>query len=1163
MDGSVSMFGLTCAVDDLQITYITANGDFFNPGNWQVDLAGLAVSADMAGVTIAGGLLKQTTPNGIEYLGMLLGRFGVYGLTIFGGYGEGIDGDQRFTAFFAVGAVNGPIGGPPAFFLTGIGGGFGINRRLVVPTDLSTFGNYPLIQALDIAAQPQEPMAQLRALGQYFPMRKGTFWFAAGLSFNSFALVDGIAVVAVQIGDGLDINLLGLARMALPRPQVALVSIEVALLVRFSSSEGVLWVQGQLTDNSWLLYPDIKLTGGFAFVTWFKGEHAGEFVFTLGGYHPDFHRDGYPVVPRLGLRWSIGSAIVIKAGSYFALTSEALMAGGDFEASARFGPAWAEVKFGAHGIVYFDPFHYHVNVYARIAAGVTIDTWLFGEITISISIGARIDVTGPDFHGRATFEVGPIELTVEFGGSDRAQKQPLAASAFIEKYLEAAEGGGARAHAVITSHGALPAKGEDATPDGSSARPFVVVVEFGLTFTSTVPAASVTRTNAAANATTQHPPSRSLGVAPMDASDLVPAITLEWQRGEAVQPFPFAATARPFGNFPAGVWGPPQDANNRKVPKAEMIEALNELDLVCRATESPGGPEIPYYQVEIGLRKPLPFTRRTVDATNVKTQAKAVADLVTQPVSVSAAFSAASTLLASTATPTTLAALRGERQAPPLLGTLAEGIERDADTVVPGIGQKRPAKVYDHFIDPPIAVGLLSGATADLRVASPARTTVKDSATAWRVAPPTLAAVEASRSKSIAARLVVADPPAVSSGRRGTLIGSDVPPTAVAHAGTAVVARTAAPGAEHLAAFTTGLGISGRRGGVARATRGTAGPTLAPGQIAVLKMPNAKADTAFDVERPRLAVAAAPARVVVLGHGGKLLADRVVTGDAIEIARGAERIVAIGQSAQKESDANAGLVGWHAGKSLPYAGWSTAVAPGCVVRSTSEPLTLHRERLEAGWVTGAELARGVTTVTTTFTEPPRTVVIVLDDPAAFGQAVGGRTLLLGLDGAARAQDGSGRERPPVLLATESRSVLAYDIVPQRNRPVVVTIASETGWSLVGVMGSAHLEAAGAIALISARGLDAAIQPFAFTSATTARSVLRWLGPTRTPQERQAAKLRAGAIPLVPGAKAQRPPGEVKPRPKRPTAPKTKPQKTNRPAKRKATGRSTGKKGGRR
>ena len=76
--------------------------------------------------------------------------------------------------------------------------------------------------------------------------------------------------------------------------------------------------------------------------------------------------------------------------------------------------------------------------YARIAAGVTIDTWLFGEITISISLGARIEVEGPDFHGSATFEVGPVELTVEFGGSRAdAQASRSAPTAFIAKYLEA------------------------------------------------------------------------------------------------------------------------------------------------------------------------------------------------------------------------------------------------------------------------------------------------------------------------------------------------------------------------------------------------------------------------------------------------------------------------------------------------------------------------------------------------------------------------------------------------------------------------------------------------------------------------------------------------------------------------------------------------------
>ncbi|MFN7929971.1 MAG: hypothetical protein U0Y68_19035, partial [Blastocatellia bacterium] len=200
---------------------------------------------------------------------------------------------------------------------------------------------------------------------------------------------------------------------------------------------------------------------------------------------------------------------------------------------------------------------------------------------------------------------------------------------------------------------------------------------------------------------------------------------------------------------------------------------------------------------------------------------------------------------------------------------------------------------------------------------------------------------------------------------------------------------------------------------------------------------------------------------------------------------------------------------WHAGMQMPYAGWATGIAPGCVVHSVGEPLRQHRERLDAGWVSGAELARGVSTVTTTFAEGVKTVVIVLDDPAAFGDPTGGRQLLLGLDGAARVREANGEERPPVLLAMENRSVLAYDIQPEGGRPVVVTIATETGWSLVGVMGAADVDATGAIALISARGLDAATRPLAPAgNAATGVSRLVWIGKTRTTEERQRAQTLA-------------------------------------------------------
>ena len=99
------------------------------------------------------------------------------------------------------------------------------------------------------------------------------------------------------------------------------------------------------------------------------------------------------------------------------------MAGGEVKASARLRSGLGEVVFGADGIVYFDPFRFEVDVYARISAGITIDVWI-GEITISISIGARIIVEGPNFHGTATFDVGPITLTVAFGDASPPVRCP-------------------------------------------------------------------------------------------------------------------------------------------------------------------------------------------------------------------------------------------------------------------------------------------------------------------------------------------------------------------------------------------------------------------------------------------------------------------------------------------------------------------------------------------------------------------------------------------------------------------------------------------------------------------------------------------------------------------------------------------------------------------
>ena len=1141
MDGSVSMFGLSCAVDDLQISYLLPAGggasDFFAPQNWHVDLAGLAVSANMAGVSLAGGMLKQisfpNTPNeSVEYLGMLLGRFGVYGISVYGGFGEGRDeANHKFTAFFAAGAVNGPIGGPPAFFLTGIGGGFGINRALKLPGDMSQFGDYPLIQMLDIAAQPSgNPMDRMRLLAVYFPMKKGHFWFAAGLSFNSFALVDGIAVVGVEVGDGLDLTLLGLARMALPRPQVALVSIELALMVRFSSSEGVLWIQGQLTDNSWLLYSDVKITGGFAYVLWFKGEHAGEFVLTLGGYHPSFSRPGYPVVPRLGLRWAIGDNIVIKAENYFALTSEALMAGGAFEGSAHFGPAWAEVKFGADGIIYFDPFSYDVSAYARIAAGITIDVWV-GEITISVSLGAEIHVMGPEFRGSCTFSVGPASLSFDFGGSDQAQRVTLSVADFVAKYLEVADSPtSALAHAWIMDKGSLPSnKGADTknAPDGSFERPFIVTVEFALSFTSTVPATRVGIDAPTPVADVAYDASAHLAIGPLGSGAITPRVVLRWLQEGVVKNFPFTIKSHAYGAFPKGIWGPLGDFNHRPVPSGDMVMALNQLGLACEATPSTPGPEIAFDRVETGPRKPLPFTRAAVEVNALRSLSQSVAGLVSAPANADQAFALAHQYMQGVASPTALAALRGERQAPPLMGTLAEGLESPTATVVPEVMARPVAPAFDHFIDPPLAMGLMAMPLAATQApAQQPHTRVKDAPRLRRMAAPTVAAVMAAHSKSIAAQLTLVDDaaaPGRTDATRSTLLAArQVPFTALAQAPQALVAavgRGREPGGE-LDRFSqamlvkTDINIKSGTRAAALATTGAQGAELQPGQVAVLRMPNAVHDAAQSARRPGLVVLQGPARIVLLGLGGTLLADTLAVAGSeqapVALPPGTVHIAALGLGS---AQAASGLAGWHTGSQLPYLGWGTAVAPQAVVQSNAAGLRGHAQRHLTGWVSGAELSQGECSVSTRFALAPRCVLIALDDPATQGEAVDQRQLLMGLDGARRTTDAQGQDKAPLLLTQGRRSVLAYEVEPlydaqEQPLPCVVNIAAQTGWHLVGVMASASLSPQAALALLAESGFDAALQPLAQVGDGAVATRIAWQGGRRSAAQRVKARAAA-------------------------------------------------------
>ena len=306
ISGGVSMLGLNLDLLDLSVSAPwpaqSSSQPLTQPSAWGIDLSGLDLSFSGGGVSLTGGLWRRDNSGGPpDYVGMLEASVGPYALTAFAGYGQFPSPSGTFTSLFVFAAINAPLGGPPAFFVTGLGGGAGINRALVLPTSLSDFAQFPLVAALTpssgLAADPAQAMNQL---SMDFPPERGSFWFAAGVAFTSFALIDVTAVLAVEVGDGVMVTLLGLATAALPTPLFPLAQVQLALMAEFSTAEGVLLVQAQLTDQSYLARSCLPgATGGFAYASWFgPSPNAGQFVASLGGYHRSFQAEGYPGRPR-------------------------------------------------------------------------------------------------------------------------------------------------------------------------------------------------------------------------------------------------------------------------------------------------------------------------------------------------------------------------------------------------------------------------------------------------------------------------------------------------------------------------------------------------------------------------------------------------------------------------------------------------------------------------------------------------------------------------------------------------------------------------------------------------------------------------------------------------------------------------------------------------
>ena len=316
--------------------------------------------------------------------------------------------------------------------------------------------SFVLVAALDDGgAMANDPMGELMQISTSMPAKRGSFWLAVGLHGTTFVIVHVTAIVYVALDNGVEIGLIGVARMAIPSDDTALVSVELALKARYSSAEGTLSIQAQLTDNSYLLAPDCQLTGGFAYFMWFP---EGQFVLTLGGYNPHFQvPTQFPNVPRLGFNWGLPIGATIKGQSYFALTNTCIMAGARLDLT--WGASCAYVWFTAYAdfLISWDPFYYNIDIGISVGASLSITICFFGCVTIgiSISIGATLTIEGPPLHGTATLDLDVCSLTVSFGPDANPQPPYITDwGTFATKYLYGGDpNGNAFAVNVLTGSG--------------------------------------------------------------------------------------------------------------------------------------------------------------------------------------------------------------------------------------------------------------------------------------------------------------------------------------------------------------------------------------------------------------------------------------------------------------------------------------------------------------------------------------------------------------------------------------------------------------------------------------------------------------------------------------------------------------------------------------
>ncbi|KAK5653833.1 hypothetical protein OQA88_7993 [Cercophora sp. LCS_1] len=440
---NVSLIGLTIHID------MSSAGSLLDLQNASIHLSlqGMGLGLNAPPLLIAGMLVDQSVEPDIDYLGGAVVGFKNYSLAGLGRYSRVQTSLGDLVSFFAMVQVNGPLAQIGPAQISGVKVGFGYNTAIKKP-DLESVYRFPfcattqsdadamalttMAQRELVSALAKDPLAILQAYAaDWFTSARDHTWIAMGLEVMLCQVIDISAAVLVNITPKVSLSVYAQGSVQLPMlvpRECVYLSVQLGLIAELNFEEGSLIVRSELGPASFILTKACHLTGGFALCSWFGSSAlAGDWVFSVGGYHPLYRvPPHYPVPSRLGISWQVSNTVNLVGEAYLAMTPHAVMAGVHLLAEFHSSIIFATFEAWADFLVNFAPFYFCADIGISVTAG--IQTRILGfNFSLRGHASALLRLEGPPLRGVAEINMLSHTFTVAFGAPaiPAAAKAPL------------------------------------------------------------------------------------------------------------------------------------------------------------------------------------------------------------------------------------------------------------------------------------------------------------------------------------------------------------------------------------------------------------------------------------------------------------------------------------------------------------------------------------------------------------------------------------------------------------------------------------------------------------------------------------------------------------------------------------------------------------------